>query len=122
MQRIVTIVVMIMALLFGIAALLIPPHLTFVPVSMAVLMFSAAGLLLLSLVSTTKVTEVPVILFILCIAASSCTVEHNRVRTKDKVIIDGDEIPGMSATQDHPDSCLAYYDNRLDRIVIRYIH
>ena len=62
------------------------------------------------------------LIVILALNLCACYVEKNRVRTRDRVVIAGDEIPGIGGTKDKPDTCLAYYDKKKDRIVIFYIH
>lgn len=47
-------------------------------------------------------------------------IEQERIRTRDKVVVDGDEIPGVGGTKEHPDSCIAYYNQKDHRIHIAY--
>lgn len=49
----------------------------------------------------------------------SC-IEQQRIRTRDRVVIDGDEIPGIGADKIKPDTCYAYYNQRDHRIHISY--
>lgn len=43
------------------------------------------------------------------------------ITSKDSVVVIGDEIPGMGATIDNPDTCKAYVDQETRFIVITRI-
>lgn len=58
---------------------------------------------------------------VIIIFACSCTTERNRVTKRDRLFIDGDELPGIGADKQHPDTCIAYYDVKTDRVYISYI-
>lgn len=60
-------------------------------------------------------------LLFLLILAASCRVERGRIRKCDRVVIDGDEVPGVGGTKDKPDTCIAYYDPIKRIIVWRYL-
>lgn len=51
---------------------------------------------------------------------TSC-IEQQRIRVRDRVVVDGDEIPGISGTKQYPDTCLAYYDKKTNKIHIGYL-
>lgn len=66
----------------------------------------------------TAVLVILICIAIAIIALTSCNTEH-RITKRDKVMVQGDEIPGMGANIYAPDTCVAYYDK--GRIHIRYI-
>lgn len=61
------------------------------------------------------------ITFIAVVFLFTSCIEQQRIRTRDKVVVDGDEIPGTSATKQYPDTCLAYYSKLDNRIHIQYL-
>jgi len=42
------------------------------------------------------------------------------ITKRDRVRIDGDELPGIGGTPEHPDTCIAWYDKRKKAVIWRY--
>ena len=60
------------------------------------------------------------LLFFLVIS-TGCRVDKARITRKDRVWIDGSEVPGIGGTKEKPDTCIAYYDTSRRMIILRYI-
>lgn len=59
---------------------------------------------------------------LLALILCSCAIPRNQIRTRDRVRIDGNEMPGIGATKDKPDTVLAYYDKADQATHITYLH
>lgn len=55
---------------------------------------------------------------ILSILIISC--KSNYITRRDRVRIDGDELPGIGASKEKPDTVIMYYDNGHHIIVLKY--
>ena len=58
------------------------------------------------------------LLFLFLIAATSC--KSSFITRRDRVKLEGDELPGIGGDKDHPDTCIMYYDKGHHIIVLKY--
>lgn len=61
-----------------------------------------------------------IITIIVSICLLSSCIEQQRIRARDRVVVDGDEIPGIGGTKEHPDTCTSYYNQKDHKIHIAY--